>query len=134
MNYQIKSSLNLLSIYLIHINHFFTPEIKHVIRGNICPGGGGGRTPSGNCPDNSGSTFLWRLILGSFLTKNTHGGVLLLVKVTHLHGCFFTFFTLYKWQQIAQCITYKNKFLKSLEIFFINFSIATSFFVLHYFL
>ena len=36
--------------------------------------------------------------------KNTHGGVLLLVTV--FHGCFLTFFKLYKWYQIAQNITY----------------------------
>ena len=54
--------------------------------------------------------------------KNTHGGVLLLVKlqakamleascrliqkVTLLHGCFSRFFKLYKWYQTAQSITY----------------------------
>ena len=38
MNYQIKSNLNLHWIYLVHINHFYTPEIKHVIRGNVCFG------------------------------------------------------------------------------------------------
>ena len=48
--------------------------------------------------------------------KNTHGGVLILVKLQAL-ACnftkintppwvFFTFFELYKWYQIAQCITY----------------------------
>ena len=39
--------------------------------------------------------------------ENTHGGVLLLIlKVTLLQGCFFTFLKLYKWDQIAQGITY----------------------------
>ena len=40
--------------------------------------------------------------------ESTHGGVLLLVilKVTLLHGCFFTLLKLYKWDQIAQDITY----------------------------
>ena len=41
--------------------------------------------------------------------KNTHGGVLFLVKLqakTLLHGCFSHFLNLYKWYQIAQRITY----------------------------
>ena len=40
--------------------------------------------------------------------KNTHGGVTLL-KVTLIHGCFFTFYKLFKWYQIAQCITYNDQ-------------------------
>ena len=46
--------------------------------------------------------------------KNTHGGVLLLVKllkVTLLHGFFFTFLQLNKWYQIAQRVTTANLFL-----------------------
>ena len=47
--------------------------------------------------------------------KNTHGGLLLSVKL-QAEGCNFTesntppwvFFELYKWYQIAQCITIKN--------------------------
>ena len=48
--------------------------------------------------------------------KNTHGGVLILVnlqaeaynftKINTPSWLFFTFFKLYKWHQIAQCITY----------------------------
>ena len=38
--------------------------------------------------------------------KNTHGGVVLLVKlkVILLHGCFWRFLNWYKWHQIAQSI------------------------------
>ena len=35
INYQIEFTLNLPYIYLVHINYFFTPEMKRVIRGNI---------------------------------------------------------------------------------------------------
>ena len=45
MNYQIKFTLNLPYIYLVHINHFFTPEIKYVIQGNVRPG----KNHSGDC-------------------------------------------------------------------------------------
>ena len=41
INYQIKFSLNLPWIYIVHINNFFTPDIKYVIRGIFC---------WGNCP------------------------------------------------------------------------------------
>ena len=37
--------------------------------------------------------------------KNTHGGAVLLVKVSFLHEC-FSRFLLHKWYQIAQLITY----------------------------
>ena len=42
--------------------------------------------------------------------KNTHGGVLLLIKL-HVFWVFFTFFKLYKWYQIVQSITYYSSTL-----------------------
>ena len=41
INRQIKFTFNIPSIYLIHLNHFFIPEIKHVIWENV---------RSGKCP------------------------------------------------------------------------------------
>ena len=41
--------------------------------------------------------------------KNTHGGVLLLIKVTLLHGCFSRFFNLYEWYQIVQNNIYQKR-------------------------
>lgn len=46
ISYQIKFTLNLRYIYLIHINHSFTPKIKHVIRRNV----GFGKCPFGDVP------------------------------------------------------------------------------------
>ena len=69
MNYQIKSNLNLPWIYLVHINHFYTPEIKHVIRGNVCSG----KYHLGNCP--LGKCPLWELpVLGTALPGNVCRG------------------------------------------------------------
>ena len=45
--------------------------------------------------------------------KNIHGGVLTLLKVTLLHGCFTTFFKLCKWYQIVQ---QQNKIRKMIHL------------------
>ena len=51
INYQNKFTLNLPYIYLVHINHFLTPEMKYVIRGNVRSGKCySGNCPSGKCP------------------------------------------------------------------------------------
>ena len=49
--------------------------------------------------------------------KNTHGGVLLLVKL-QIFSLFFTFFKLYKWYQIAQHITYNEVVMQYSEEYF----------------
>ena len=49
--------------------------------------------------------------------KNTHGGVLLLVKLQALI-LFFTFFKLYKWYQTAQRITYNEVVMQYSEEYF----------------
>ena len=57
---------------------------------------------------------IWYHLYNLKNVKNTHGGVLLLVKpatllkVTFLHGSFSRFFKLYKWYQVAQNITVTN--------------------------
>ena len=48
--------------------------------------------------------------------KNTHGGVLILVKLILVHRCFFTFFELYKWYQIVQRITHNEQSFPWLRI------------------
>ena len=62
---------------------------------------------------------IWYRLSNLKSLKNTHGGVLILVKLqakvcsfTKINTSpwgFFTFFKLYKWCQIAQCITYGEK-------------------------
>ena len=47
--------------------------------------------------------------------KNIHEGVLLLLKVTLLHGC-FTFLKLYNWYQTAQNIIYIEGYKTYLSI------------------
>ena len=53
---------------------------------------------------------IWYRLYNFKNLKNTHGGVLLLLKLqakaTLLHGCFSCFFKLCKWYQIVQSITY----------------------------
>ena len=55
---------------------------------------------------------IWHNLYNLKNVKNTHGGVLLLVKLQAKSNIppwvFFTFFKLYKWYQIAQNITYKT--------------------------
>ena len=62
--------------------------------------------------------MIWYYIYNLKNVRNTHGGVLLLVKL-HAKACnftksntlpwlFFTFFILYEWYQIAQRTTYKE--------------------------
>ena len=62
--------------------------------------------------------------------KNTHGGVLLWVKLQATTSntppwMFFTFFKLYKWYQIAQGITYKDlsswRYIFEIYIFYVKF-------------
>ena len=66
INYQIKFTLNLRYIYLIHINHSFTPKIKHVIRRNVCFGKCQfgdvpfGELSLGKCP--FGELSIWRIV------------------------------------------------------------------------
>ena len=52
---------------------------------------------------------IWYHLYNLKNVKNTYGEVLILVKLqaslTLLHGCFFTFFKLYTWYQIAQRTT-----------------------------
>ena len=54
---------------------------------------------------------IWYHLYNLKNVKNTHGGVLLLVKLQAKSNTpswvFFTFFKLYKWYQIAQRITVK---------------------------
>ena len=51
---------------------------------------------------------IWYHLYNFKNVKNTHGGVLILVKLQTeaFPWVFFTFFKLYKWYQIAQRITY----------------------------
>ena len=69
------------------------------------------------------SLKLWRLQTTYVIfknVKNTHGGVLLLVKLqTKINTppwVFLTFFKLYKWYQIAQRITYKKEMLMTSDL------------------
>ena len=54
--------------------------------------------------------MIWYRLYNQKTVKNTHGGVLLLVKlqakINTPPWVFFTFFKLYKWYQIAQSISY----------------------------
>ena len=58
---------------------------------------------------------IWYHLYNFKNSKNTNGGVLLLVKLQAITKSntppwvFFTFFKLYKWYQIAQRITYKHR-------------------------
>ena len=55
--------------------------------------------------------------LGVWKATKKERGVLLLTKITLLHGYFFTFFKLYTWYQIMQSISiYPPKFWKSLRL------------------
>ena len=51
---------------------------------------------------------IWYHLYNFKKVQNTHA---ILLKATHLHWVFFTFFKLYKWYQIAQNITYKETLL-----------------------
>ena len=61
---------------------------------------------------------IWYHLYNLKNVKNTHGGVLVLVKlqaepcnfskINFSPWVFFTFFNLRKWYQIAQCITFVN--------------------------
>ena len=49
---------------------------------------------------------IWYRLYNFNNMKNTHGGMLLLLKLQAL--AFLAFFNLHKWYQIAQCITFKD--------------------------
>ena len=60
------------------------------------------------------SCAIWYHLYNLKNVKNAHEGVLLLVKLQATKSnippsVFFTFFKLYKWYQIGQCITYNQK-------------------------
>ena len=60
INYQIQYTLNSPKIYAIHINHFFNPKMKYVIRGKTLPR----KSPSVNCPDTLRWNALAKIVKG----------------------------------------------------------------------
>ena len=70
---------------------------------------------------------IWCHLYNSKNVRNTHGGVLLLVKLqgeacnftqnNTLPCVFFTFLRLYKWHQIAQSVSYVIQFYRTTLFF-----------------
>ena len=55
---------------------------------------------------------IWYHLYNLNSVKNTHGGMLLLLKVTPLHGCFSHFFLMQKWYDIVQSVAYNQPKVK----------------------
>ena len=98
----------LIWVLLVTLADFFTISIIYVVRWAI-----------------------WYYLFNLKNVKNTHGGVLMLVKFTKINTppwVFFTFFELYKWYQIEQRTTYPCTFLHVLTIlYFLTITIVYKF-------
>ena len=67
---------------------------------------------------------IWYHLYNLNNVKNTHGGVLILVKLTKINTSpwvFFTFFKLYKCYQIAQRTTYMDSMGEAVYFIFPNY-------------